>query len=43
VIALVGGQLILERVFAFNTALGIVIEFVGGLFFILMLVRGVAR
>jgi len=43
VIALVGGQLILERIFAFNTALGIVIEFVGGLFFIVMLVRGVAR
>lgn len=43
VIALVGGQLILERLFAFNTALGIIIEFLGGLFFIIMLVRGVAR
>lgn len=43
IITLVGGQLILERIFAFNTALGIVIEFVGGLFFILMLVRGVVR
>lgn len=43
IIALVGGQLILERIFAFNTALGIVIEFVGGLFFIVMMMRGVAR
>ena len=39
IIALVGGQTILERLFAFNTALGIIIEFAGGLFFILMLVR----
>lgn len=43
IITLVGGQIILERIFAFNTALGIVIEFVGGLFFILLLIRGVAR
>ncbi len=43
IIALVGGQLVLERLFAFNTALGIVIEFFGGVFFIVLLVRGVAR
>lgn len=41
--ALVGGQVVLERVFAFDTALGIIIEFVGGLFFILLLVRGALR
>ena len=43
VIALVGGQLVLERLLAFDTALGIVIEFVGGLFFIVLLVRGALR
>jgi ABC-type enterochelin transport system, permease component len=40
---LVGGQTILERVFAFDTALSILIEFAGGLFFILYLLRGNAR
>ncbi|MCK3779248.1 iron chelate uptake ABC transporter family permease subunit [Ensifer sesbaniae] len=40
---LVGGQVILERLFAFNTALSIVIEFFGGLVFIFLLVRGSAR
>jgi iron complex transport system permease protein len=43
VIALVGGQLILERVLALDTALSIVIEFVGGVFFIFLLLRGAAR
>ncbi|MET3587893.1 iron complex transport system permease protein [Pseudorhizobium tarimense] len=43
VICLVGGQTILERVFAFDTALSIVIEFAGGLFFIFYLLRGHAR
>ncbi len=42
-LALVGGQVILERVFAFDTALSIIIEFVGGLFFIFLVVRGSAR
>ncbi|HEV7317779.1 MAG TPA: iron chelate uptake ABC transporter family permease subunit [Ensifer sp.] len=40
---LVGGQVILERLFSFNTALSIVIEFFGGLVFIFLLVRGSAR
>jgi iron complex transport system permease protein len=41
VICLVGGQVILERVFAFDTALSIVIEFIGGIvFLILVLKRG---
>lgn len=39
IIALVGGQLVLERVFAFNSALSIVIEFLGGLVFIALLLR----
>lgn len=39
-IALLGGQLILERVFGFNTALSIVIEFVGGIVFIALLLKG---
>lgn len=42
-IFLVGGQVILERVFAFDTALSVVIEFVGGIVFILLVIRGVAR
>lgn len=40
IISLVGGQLVLERVFSFNTALSIVIEFVGGLVFIGLLLKG---
>jgi iron complex transport system permease protein len=43
ILALVGGQVTLERVFAFDTALSIIIEFVGGLFFILLVMRGAAR
>jgi iron complex transport system permease protein len=43
IICLVGGQTILERLFAFDTALSIVIEFAGGLFFIVFLLRGSAR
>jgi len=43
VICLVGGQTVLERVFAFDTALSIIIEFVGGLVFIYLVIRGAAR
>lgn len=43
IVTLVGGQVILERVFAFDTALSIVIEFAGGLFFILYLIKGGSR
>lgn len=42
-IFLVGGQLILERVFAFDTALSIVIEFLGGIVFLALLIRGSSR
>lgn len=43
IICLVGGQTILERVFAYDTALSIIIEFAGGLFFILFLLKGRVR
>lgn len=43
VICLVGGQTVLERVFAFDTALSIIVEFLGGLVFIFLVVRGAAR
>lgn len=43
IIALVGGQTVLERVFSFDTALSIIVEFLGGLVFIILVVRGAAR
>ena len=43
VIALVGGQTLLERVFAFDTALSIIIEFLGGAVFIFLVLRRSAR
>lgn len=43
VICLVGGQTLFERVFAFDTALSIIIEFMGGLVFIILVIRGAAR
>ncbi|MEV8267221.1 iron chelate uptake ABC transporter family permease subunit [Microbacterium sp. NPDC076911] len=43
VITLVGGQLILSRVLGFGTELPIVIEFVGGIFFIVLVLSGKAR
>lgn len=43
IITLVGGQTILERVFAFDTALPIIVEFAGGIFFILVLLKGSIR
>jgi len=43
ILCIVGGQTVLERVFAFNTALSVIIEFLGGLVFIILLVRGNAR
>jgi iron complex transport system permease protein len=39
VIALVGGQLLLEHVFGLNTSLSIIINFVGGVYFIGLLIR----
>jgi iron complex transport system permease protein len=43
IIALVGGQTLLERVFAFDTALSIIIEFLGGVVFIALVLRRSAR
>ncbi|WIY53458.1 iron chelate uptake ABC transporter family permease subunit [Devosia sp. YIM 151766] len=43
IIALVGGQTLLERVFAFDTALSIIIEFMGGIVFIALVLRRSAR
>ncbi|MFE3836581.1 iron chelate uptake ABC transporter family permease subunit [Pseudogemmobacter sonorensis] len=43
VICLVSGQTLLERVFAFDTALAIIVEFMGGLVFLFLVIRGVAR
>jgi len=39
IIALVGGQLMVERVFSFSTTIGVVINFVGGVYFIYILLR----
>jgi iron complex transport system permease protein len=43
VICLVGGQLVLERVFALGGSLSMVIEFAGGLFFLYLVLRKGAR
>lgn len=43
VIILVGGQTLLERLFAFSTALSVLIEFLGGTLFILLLLSGARR
>lgn len=43
IITLVGGQCILERVFHFNTALSIIIDFIGGITFIFLLLKGKIR
>ena len=43
VIVLVGGQTILQHVLGGTSTLGVVIEFVGGLVFLVMLLHGVRR
>jgi iron complex transport system permease protein len=43
VITLVGGQTILEHVFGLDTVLSVIVEFVGGIVFIMLLVRGGRR
>jgi len=43
VVALVGGQLVLDRVLGFGTELPVVVEFVGGVLFILLVLTGRAR
>ncbi|WP_062352414.1 iron chelate uptake ABC transporter family permease subunit [Bacillus kwashiorkori] len=39
VIALVGGQLLVERVFTFSTTLSVIINFLGGIYFIYLLLK----
>lgn len=39
IIALVGGQFLVERVFTFNTTISIIINFIGGVYFINLLLR----
>ncbi|MCU1539409.1 MAG: transport system permease protein [Arthrobacter sp.] len=43
VVALVGGQLALERVFGFDTALSVIIEFAGGILFLFLLLKGALK
>lgn len=43
IVFLVGGQAVLERVLAFNTTVSVVIEFIGGLMFILLVTRKARR
>lgn len=47
IVALVGGQLVLERIFEFNTSLSVVVEFLGGITFLVILIKsartGVSR
>jgi len=39
IIALVGGQLIVERVFTFSTTISVIINFIGGIYFIYLLLK----
>lgn len=39
IIALVGGQFIVERIFTFSTTVSVIINFVGGIYFIYLLLR----
>jgi|SRR5699024_8931053 len=39
IIALVGGQIIVERIFSFQTTISVIINFVGGIYFIYLLLK----
>ncbi|ANU26495.1 iron chelate uptake ABC transporter family permease subunit [Planococcus versutus] len=39
VVALVGGQWVVERIFTFNTTLSVIINFIGGIYFIHLLLK----
>jgi len=43
IICLIGGQAILEHLLGFNSALSIIIEFAGGIVFLIILLRGARR
>ena len=38
-LALIGGQFLVERIFQFNTTIGVIINFIGGLYFIYILLK----
>lgn len=39
IIALIGGQLIVERIFTFETTVSVIINFIGGIYFLYLLLR----
>ncbi len=39
IIALIGGQFIVEKIFVFNTTISVIINFVGGIYFIYLLLK----
>jgi len=39
IVALVGGQWMVERIFNFDTTLSVIINFVGGVYFIYLLLK----
>ncbi|WP_346216969.1 iron chelate uptake ABC transporter family permease subunit [Caldifermentibacillus hisashii] len=39
VVALVGGQLVVERIFTFSTTLSVIINFIGGVYFVYLLLK----
>ncbi|MEG0308036.1 MAG: iron chelate uptake ABC transporter family permease subunit [Clostridium sp.] len=41
ILTLIGGQFLVERVFVFNTTLSVIINFIGGTYFIYLLLKGV--
>ena len=43
VLCLVGGQVVLERVLGLNSSISVVVEFLGGIAFLVLLLRGAAR
>lgn len=43
IVALVGGQLLVERVFTFSTTLSVIVNFVGGIYFLFLLLREARR
>lgn len=38
-VSLIGGQFLVERVFSFNTTIGVIINFIGGVYFIYILLK----
>ncbi|WP_298459517.1 iron chelate uptake ABC transporter family permease subunit [uncultured Cellulomonas sp.] len=43
VLCLVGGQVVLERVLGLDSSTGVVVEFLGGIAFLVLLLRGAGR